>query len=32
MGEERELKKVYAEMDDNKIQSFIEGIGEDWIK
>ena len=32
MGEERELKKVYSEMDDNKIQSFIEGIGEDWIK
>ena len=31
MGEERELKKVYAELDD-KIQLFIEGIGEDWIK
>ena len=29
---ERELKKVYSEMDDNKIQSFMEGIGRDWIK
>ena len=28
----RELKKAYSEMNDNKIQSFMEGIGGDWIK
>ena len=32
IGAERELKKAYSEMDDNKIQSFMEGIGGDWIK
>ena len=31
IGTERELKKTYSEMND-KIQSFMEGIGEDWIK
>ena len=31
IGTERELKKAYSEMND-KIQSFMEGIGEDWIK
>ena len=32
IGAERELKKAYSEMNDNKIQSFMEGIGGDWIK
>ena len=32
IGVERELKKAYSEMDDNKIQLFMEGIGGDWIK
>ena len=32
IGAERELKKAYSEMDDNKIQSFMERIGGDWIK
>ena len=32
IGAERELKKAYSEMNDDKIQSFMEGIGGDWIK
>ena len=32
IGAERELKKAYSEMNDNKIQSFMESIGRDWIK
>ena len=32
IGAERELKKAYSEMNDNKIQSFMDGIGGDWIK
>ena len=32
IGAEREWKKAYFEMDDNKIQSFMEGIHGDWIK
>ena len=32
IGAERELKKAYSEMNDNKIQSFMEGTGGDWIK
>ena len=32
IGAERELKKAYSEMNADKIQSFMEGIGGDWIK
>ena len=32
IGAERELKKAYSEMNDDNIQSFMECIGEDWIK
>ena len=31
IGAERELKKAYSEMNDDKIQSFMEGTGGDWI-
>ena len=32
IGAERELKKAYSGTNDDKIQSFMEGIGGDWIK
>ena len=32
IGAERELKKPYSEINDDKIQSCMEGIGGDWIK
>ena len=32
IGAERELKKAYSAMNDDKTQSFMEGIGGDWIK
>ena len=32
IGAERELRKAYEEMDDDKIQSFMQEHGGDWIK
>ena len=32
IGAERELKKAYSGTNDDKIRSFMEGIGGDWIK
>ena len=32
IGAERELRKAYEEMDDDKIQSFMQEYGGDWIK
>ena len=32
IGAERELRKAYGEMDDDKIQSFMQEHGGDWIK
>ena len=32
IGAERELSKAYEEMDDDKIQSFMQEHGRDWIK
>ena len=32
IGAERELEKACSEMNDGKIQSFMEGIGGDWVK
>ena len=32
IGAERELEKAYSEINEGKIQSFMEGIGGDWVK
>ena len=32
IGAERELRKAYEEMDDDKIQSFMQEHGGDWIR
>ena len=32
IGAEQEVKKVFMEMDDRKIQSFLQEQGSDWIR